>query len=212
MRIVSSLVLCALAGAGMTGTPTPRNDTAPSRFSPNGGPDRPAKASDASKADREQTADQQVQHALNRLAFGPRPGDAEAVRKMGVDRWIARQLQPDGIPDPATATLLSGFKTLGMTGSELLEAYPPAGAAAAKLARERMAQGGGAATLTREDSAKLRANNQASYVFLAELSTSRLARAVVSERQLEENMVDFWENHFNVFAGKDRTRYFLAEY
>lgn len=38
---------------------------------------------------REQTADQQVQQVLNRLGFGPRPGDVAKVRAMGVDPWIA---------------------------------------------------------------------------------------------------------------------------
>src|SRR6478672_6865911 len=50
------------------------------------------KATAAPSLAREQTADQQVQHVLNRLAFGPRPGDVEAVRALGVDRWIAQQL------------------------------------------------------------------------------------------------------------------------
>lgn len=50
------------------------------------------------------------------------------------------------------------------------------------------------------------------YPFLGELSSSRVARAVLSPRQLEEVLVDFWHNHFNVFAGKDRTRYFLVPY
>ena len=40
----------------------------------------------------------------------------------------------------------------------------------------------------------------------------KLARAVTSERQLNEVMVDFWENHFSVFAGKGQTRMFLAQY
>src|SRR5689334_22101482 len=34
----------------------------------------------------------------------------------------------------------------------------------------------------------------------------------MSERQLQEVMVDFWENHFTVFAGKGQTRYYLTSY
>jgi uncharacterized protein (DUF1800 family) len=67
-------------------------------------------------------------------------------------------------------------------------------------------------TMTAADSATLREQGRQSYAFLGELASSRVARAVISERQLNEVMVDFWENHFNVFAGKDRTRYFLPEY
>lgn len=45
-----------------------------------------------------------------------------------------------------------------------------------------------------------------------EVQSAKLARAVGSERQLQEVMVDFWENHFSVFAGKGQTRFFLASY
>jgi uncharacterized protein (DUF1800 family) len=46
----------------------------------------------------------------------------------------------------------------------------------------------------------------------AELQTSRILRAVYSERQLQEVMVDFWTNHFNVFAGKGADRWLLVSY
>ncbi|HEX8294146.1 MAG TPA: DUF1800 domain-containing protein [Pyrinomonadaceae bacterium] len=45
-----------------------------------------------------------------------------------------------------------------------------------------------------------------------ELNASRLLRAVYSERQLQEVMVDFWSNHFNVFAQKGADRWFLTSY
>jgi uncharacterized protein (DUF1800 family) len=177
-------------------------------------------------AAREQTVDQQTHHVLNRLAFGPRPGDGAAVRAMGVDRWIEQQLHPERINDSAATAFLGRFTTLSMTGEELLAAYPPPGAALARLARARRMQPGmddspgsagsppqgRAIEIRAADSAKLRAQGRQSYAFLGEIATSRIARAVTSNRQLEEVMVDFWENHFNVFAGKDRTRYFLAEY
>jgi uncharacterized protein (DUF1800 family) len=46
----------------------------------------------------------------------------------------------------------------------------------------------------------------------AELQASRILRAVYSERQLQEVMVDFWTNHFNVFAGKAADRWLLISY
>ncbi|WP_310568781.1 DUF1800 domain-containing protein [Gemmatimonas sp.] len=164
-----------------------------------------ALVSAAPSASREQTADQQVHHLLNRLAFGARPGDVETVRAMGVDAWIDRQLYPERIPDAATEQFVARFTTLGKTGEQLLADAPPPAAALAQLQR----RGG---TMTAADSATLREQGRQSYAFLGELASSRVARAVISERQLNEVMVDFWENHFNVFAGKDRTRYFLPEY
>ena len=47
---------------------------------------------------------------------------------------------------------------------------------------------------------------------VAELQTSRILRAVYSERQLNEVMVDFWSNHFNVFFGKGADRWLLTSY
>ena len=47
---------------------------------------------------------------------------------------------------------------------------------------------------------------------IGELQASRILRAVYSERQLQEVMVDFWTNHFNVFAGKGADRWLLPSY
>lgn len=188
-RPMAALCLAALGTANGCATVTP---PAPS-------------ASATLIASREQTADQQVHHVLNRLAFGARPGDVEAVRAMGVDAWIDRQLYPERLPDAASEQFVARFATLGKTGEQLLADAPPPAVVAAQLQR----RGG---TMTAADSAKLREQGRQSYAFLGELASSRVARAVISERQLNEVMVDFWENHFNVFAGKDRTRYFLPEY
>jgi uncharacterized protein (DUF1800 family) len=155
-------------------------------------------------APREQTADQQVQHVLNRLAFGPRPGDVQAVRAMGVDAWINRQLSPERIDNSTIERVLEPLRSLRLTGGELIDAYPPPGALQQRLAAD--------GSLSAADSQRIREMGRQSYVILGEISTAKIARAVASERQLQEVMVDFWENHFNVFAGKDRTRYFIPEY
>ncbi|PYQ61573.1 MAG: hypothetical protein DMF58_04440, partial [Acidobacteria bacterium] len=44
---------------------------------------------------------QRALHALNRLSFGPRPGEVDEVLQEGVDVWIEQQLHPDSIPDRA---------------------------------------------------------------------------------------------------------------
>jgi len=63
-------------------------------------------------------------HALNRLTFGPRPGDVEQVMTMGVDRWIDLQLHPDKIADNDVAARLAPLRTLRMTSKEILEDFP----------------------------------------------------------------------------------------
>ncbi len=71
-------------------------------------------------------ADQKIAHALNRLTFGPRPGDYEAVKRMGLKKWIDLQLHPDRIAEnPNLATKLAPLDTLRMTPLELAWRYPP---------------------------------------------------------------------------------------
>jgi len=64
-------------------------------------------------------------HALNRLTFGPRPGDVDRVAQMGVDRWIDLELHPDRIDDSALDARLAPFRTLGMDTNEIVENFPP---------------------------------------------------------------------------------------
>ncbi len=63
-------------------------------------------------------------HALNRLAFGPRPGDVQRVTAMGVDNWIDLQLHPDKIPDQQIEARLAPLRTLHMSAKEIAEEFP----------------------------------------------------------------------------------------
>ena len=63
--------------------------------------------------------------ALNRLTFGPRPGEVEQVAAMGVDKWIEQQLHPERIDDHAAEARLAGFTTLRMSTAEMIEKFPP---------------------------------------------------------------------------------------
>ncbi|MBI2678648.1 MAG: DUF1800 domain-containing protein [Candidatus Koribacter versatilis] len=64
-------------------------------------------------------------HALNRLTFGPRPGDVQRVQAMGVDKWIELQLHPEKLDDGALQARLSSYRTLAMDSRELLQNFPP---------------------------------------------------------------------------------------
>ena len=69
--------------------------------------------------------DQKILQALNRLTFGPRPGDVQAVKAVGLKVWIDRQLHPESIPqNPALADKLKTMDTLAMTGAEIVRSYP----------------------------------------------------------------------------------------
>lgn len=145
-------------------------------------------------------------HALNRLAFGARPGDVDRILATGVDRWIDAQLRPSRIADPAGERALAAFPLARRSAVDLLRDYPPPGA---QLARARLR---GDTLMSRADSMELRAQTQRNREFVADLLGAKVALAVVSERQLQEVMTDFWENHFNVFIGKGQLRYYLPEY
>ena len=64
-------------------------------------------------------------HVLNRLTFGPRPGDLQHVTDMGIDKWIDLQLHPDRIDDAALAVRLEPLRTLRMDSREIAENFPP---------------------------------------------------------------------------------------
>src|SRR6266849_5225741 len=72
----------------------------------------------------ELSADEAILHALNRLAYGPRPGDVERVRQMGLAKWIEQQLNPNAIDDRAVEARLEQFPTLRMSSAKLLAEYP----------------------------------------------------------------------------------------
>ena len=147
--------------------------------------------------------DAAIVHVLNRVAFGPAPGDVDRLRRMGVAAYIDEQLNPEHLANDQLAARLSGFTTLSLSTRELAEQYFIPG-----MIRRREAQRTTGDPLTaREPNGR----NEERRV-LAELTQQKMLRAVYSERQLEEVMVDFWFNHFNVFAGKGSTRLYLTAY
>src|SRR5467141_4153044 len=72
----------------------------------------------------ELSADEAILHALNRLAYGPRPGDVERLRQMGLAKWIEQQMNPNAIDDRAVEARLEQFPTLRMSTGKLLAEYP----------------------------------------------------------------------------------------
>ncbi len=72
----------------------------------------------------ELNTDEAVLHALNRLAYGPRPGDLERIKQMGLAKWIDQQLNPNSINDSAVETRLNVYPTLHMTTAQLINEYP----------------------------------------------------------------------------------------
>ena len=186
------------------------------------------------------TQDQAILHVLNRLGYGPRPGDLARVGQMGLAKYIDQQLHPESIDDSREESRIREmFPTLSMSSGEIVQKFPRPQVAARQqgmtveeLRREQQerlrearrqmpppesqngdmmppdrpqaGQGGAAILNYREVQTPQR--------IVAELSMAKIDRAIYSERQLYEQMVDFWFNHFNVFAGKGQDRWLLTSY
>jgi len=257
----------------------------------------------------ELSADEAILHALNRLAYGPRPGDVDRVRQMGLAKWIDQQLNPKSIDDKAVEARLETYPTLRMSSAQLLAEYPQpkqaekqatkqaqargelrrSDSAAAVVARDmqspasarakgpsqgqaRQAEAGQTQNRQTQASETEDAANSAAATQVAasepdtaasmkdspmkqdssqqgnaatpgaggkrnqlsvdpnvvpraiaddskrpqrvveELAMAKVARAIYSQRQLEQIMDDFWFNHFNVFAGKGDDKWLLTSY
>ena len=84
----------------------------------------------------ELSADEAVLHALNRLAYGPRPGDVERVKQLGLANWIDQQLNPNSIDDKALDAHLENLPTLRMSSATLIADYPQPKQAAKQAAKQ----------------------------------------------------------------------------
>ena len=159
--------------------------------------------------------DKTVVHVLNRIGFGPAPGDVEKVRQIGLEKFIDRQLHPEQIGDDGIAARLAPLETLTKSSRELADSYfVPAQMERRRAQQQAGSQGGDPPPDKREmmRTPEQMQLMQAQRSVFTELAQQKILRAAYSERQLNEVMVDFWFNHFNVFAGKGQVRTYLTEY
>ena len=216
------------------------------------------------------SADQRVVQVLSRLTFGARPGDVERVRKMGVEAFVAQQLDPDSIDDSALLKRLEKLPTLNLSTPVLAEQYNPPkpqpllvpgdvvelkvlgtekfnfkstvntdgkidvpfldkpllvnGLTEKDLTAEiqrnlakQLAAPQFNVTVTKNPSTVAvkpspTPTPKNPQMVITELQRAKLLRAVYSERQLGELVVDFWENHFSIYGNKDATRWMMTSF
>jgi len=155
---------------------------------------------------------QRALHALNRLAFGPRPGDVDAVMKDGVNTWIEQQLHPEAIPDRAVEARIATLPTMTLSNAQIVKTYYEPVLMARKQANAEAKNGDVDKQEVRRELMRDVPPNQRPQVVMNDLVAQRILRAAESDRQLNEVMVDFWMNHFNVFSGKGIDRFLLTSY
>jgi len=162
------------------------------------------------------SAGKKIEHALSRLTFGARPGDAERVRATGLKKWVDAQLAPERIAEnPALEGKLRALGTLKMSASEMAQSYPRRPAKAAKKAlegRDRAEAMRRLASVSTEERRKMLEQYAPPQVVEYDLVEAKLLRAVHSDRQLAEVLADFWFNHFNVYLNKGADRYLVTSY
>jgi uncharacterized protein (DUF1800 family) len=141
--------------------------------------------------------DLKILHILNRSSYGIRPGDIEQVQAMGIDQYIQQQLNPELISESITLTdRLSKLDTLNLSPVEIFQQYNP-----------------NRQVLGQSPLPEIRKNQQKQARQIVNQATeARLLRSIYSQRQLQEVMVDFWYNHFNVFADKGIDRLWVGAY
>lgn len=142
------------------------------------------------------TPEQQALHVLDRLTYGPRPGDIDRVMTIGIDRYLDEQLHPERMLMPTQLTAeLTRLPTYSMSYAELFRNYgPPAKRESGDSIEAR------------------KAFSKTERAVVLQAQQARLAQALENPQQLKEVMVDFWFNHFNVFAEKGLDRIWIGAY
>ena len=141
-------------------------------------------------------------HALNRLAYGPRPGEVDRVTAEGVMHWIDRQLVPRKMDDGALARRERDFRILEYDRGDLAGMY-------AEVQRERRER---KQTANQASDTTVTPREQTARRLAGQFQELAVVRAALSERQLYEVMVDFWTNHFNVYFAKGADRFLTPDY
>ena len=142
-------------------------------------------------------SDRQIIHVLNRLAFGPTLEDFRLVRSIGVERYIAEQLNPESIPEPFELRWrMAALDTLRFNAVQLRQFYGPLPAIRGFKLFPELVKG----------------QRERARAIVQQAAEARILRAVLSRRQLQEVMVDFWFNHFNIYADKDLDHLWIGDY
>ncbi|MDQ3491530.1 MAG: DUF1800 domain-containing protein, partial [Acidobacteriota bacterium] len=177
------------------------------------------------------TEDQKILHVLNRLGFGARPGDVEKVKAFGLQKYIDQQINGIAINDATAENKVKNIEIFNMTTAEVFAKYPNPGAllrrlegrnrnsaAPVQMNSEKMPEQAGQNGMTQDERRERQQKLQKLYreydlkpanQLVPQIAANRVLRAVYSERQLQEVMVDFWQNHFNVFSGKNAVRWYI---
>ena len=160
------------------------------------------------------TEPEMIEHVLGRATFGPRQADRQHVREAGISAFLEEQLHPDQLDDSAVARKLESIEVLSTSSDALVKRLyqERKKKQQEKRQEEMLAAAPGAPADAPKMAEPLARPKAVKRDYVQQLSQAKLLRAVSSGRQLQEVMVDFWFNHFNVFSGKADEAALLPEY
>ncbi|KAF0242083.1 MAG: hypothetical protein FD180_4104 [Planctomycetota bacterium] len=140
-------------------------------------------------------------HCLNRLSFGPRPGEVDDILSRGWMAWALEQLEPEKIDDSALQDRLKrDCPSVFMTASEAIDRFRP------KELKDRKSLSPEELLKLQQEFNRLRRDAQ------EEMRSAVVLRAALSKRQLNEVLVNFWRNHFSIDQSKDQCQLLAASY
>jgi uncharacterized protein (DUF1800 family) len=144
-----------------------------------------------------------------------------------LQKYIEQQLNPASMPDAVAESKVKNLEIFNMTTAEVFAKYPNPGALLRRLEGNRRNQNAAPNNQNADEQmtdadrrnrqAKLREYYQKydlrpANQLVPQITANRVLRAVYSEKQLQEVMVDFWQNHFNVYSGKNAVRWYIPSY
>lgn len=143
--------------------------------------------------------DTKILHLINRLSFGPTPGQFEQIKNISIEVYIQGQLKPNSIPYPKVLTQkLEYLDTLPLKPGEIITELQKL----QKIGKE----------LKLDQRGLNRIKGRFEQKIFLQASKGRFLRTLESPRHLEEVMVDFWYNHFNVFGRQGLNRLYFSSY
>jgi uncharacterized protein (DUF1800 family) len=160
---------------------------------------------------------QAAAHLLSRFTFGAKPGDVDAVVKMGLEKWFRQQLSGE-LPDDSLNQMLSAYDAIKLSNAEVVNTYPKGGQILRMAVRDGVIDKD---SVNKADKKEYRDKLQAymqqkglkpQQELQRQFVNQKILRAAYTNNQLQELLTDFWFNHFNVSVTKNDCAEFIPAY
>ena len=155
-------------------------------------------------------------HLISRFTFGVRPGQVDEVLQTGLEKWFEQQLK-SSFNNDALNEKLKDYESLKMTNEEIVKQYPKGGQVLKMAIKDGVIDKDSANIDKKDYKDDVKAYMQEKGIkpqaeLLRQLVNQKVLTASYSNNQLQEVLVDFWFNHFNVAAAKGGVQQFITSY